>query len=129
MNEALIILFHGSRAERSGDAVQRLVDAIQQRGKFKAVEKAYLQHSAPGLKEAVRRCHLKKAARIIVVPLFFQTGTHVTSDIPAIIDEIRGSYDVVIEVTAAVGSHPMIADIVLDLAGKTEHQDNHRKAD
>ncbi len=119
MKTAVIILFHGSRAERAGDVVRRITDEVRRRGKYCAVEEAFLQHAKPGLRDAILRCVERGAGNIVIVPFFLQTGTHVTADIPLLVADAKRRYaDLQITTTEAVGSHPLMIDIVIDLAGK-----------
>jgi sirohydrochlorin ferrochelatase len=110
---AVIILFHGSRAEGAGEIAGRIADEVGRRGDFEVVTIAFLQHAKPDLMEAVHTCIHQGAGKIIVVPFFLQMGTHVTSDIPVLMDLVKKRYpDLSIVATGAVGTHPMMADIV-----------------
>jgi sirohydrochlorin ferrochelatase len=116
---AVIILFHGSKVERAGETVRRIIHEVRRKGKYWIVEEAYLQHAKPGLRDAIQRCVQQGIGNIVIVPFFLQMGTHVTADIPLLVAEARKRYaDLQITTTEAVGSHPLMVDIVLDLAGK-----------
>ncbi len=117
MRTAVIILFHGSRAEGAGETARRIVDEVGKRGKFGVVTTAFLQHVKPDLIEAVHSCVRQGTNKIVVVPFFLQLGIHVTADIPALMDHIKKQYpDITIVATGAVGSHPLMAEIVVELA-------------
>jgi sirohydrochlorin ferrochelatase len=116
---AVIILFHGSKVERAGETVRRIIHEVRRKGKYWIVEEAYLQHAKPGLRDAIQRCVQQGIGNIVIVPFFLQMGTHVTADIPLLVAEARKRYaDLQITTTEAVGSHPLMVDIVMDLAGK-----------
>ncbi len=118
---AVIVLFHGSRAERAGEVVQRIVTEVRQRSQFDPVMEAFLQHAKPGLRDSIQQCIQQDVRIIIIVPFFLQLGMHVTADIPTIVAEAKKNYPgLQIIVTDAVGSHPLMIDIVLDLAGKRD---------
>ncbi len=118
---AVIVLFHGSRAERAEEVVQQIVTEVRQRGQFDQVMEAFLQHARPGLRDAIQQCAQQDVRVIIIVPFFLQLGMHVTADIPAIVAEAKKNYPgLQIIVTDAVGSHPLMIDIVLDLAEKRD---------
>lgn len=90
-------------------------------GQYSCVEHAFLQYVPPALDQAVRKCIDQGAARIVIVPFFVQTGAHVSRDIPELVGEFRKRFpSVQFQVTAPVGSHPMMAEIVADLVAKTE---------
>ena len=121
MRTAVIILFHGSRAEGAGDTAQRIVAEVGRRGKFGFVTIAFLQHVKPALMEAVHACVQQHAEKIVVVPFFLQMGIHVTADIPALMDRVKKRYpELPIVATDAVGSHPLMAEIVVELARELE---------
>jgi sirohydrochlorin ferrochelatase len=114
---AVIILFHGSRAEGSDATVHRIIAEVRRRGHFGIVEEAFLQNATPDLREAIAFCIQQRAEKIVVVPFFLQLGTHVTADIPPLVDEIRHGYpEIEITLTEPVGSHPLLVDVILDLA-------------
>jgi len=116
---AVIILFHGSRAEGSDATVHRIIAEVRRRGHFRIVAEAFLQNATPGLRESTAFCVQQGAENIVIVPFFLQTGGHVTADIPLLVDEIRHLHpEIEITLTEPVGSHPLLVDVVLDLAGR-----------
>ena len=122
MDTAVIILFHGSRAQGAGETVRGLVSEVRRRGEYEIVEGAFLRHGRPGLMDAIQHCVQRHVGKIVIVPFFLQMGLHVTADIPALVEEVRKRYPGLrISMTDAVGSHPLMIDIVLDLAGKGNH--------
>jgi len=115
---AVIILFHGSKAEGASDVVQRITSQVRQRGGYDLVEAAFLQHAKPTLLNASQRCVELQAKKIVVVPFFVQMGTHVKADIPRLVAELRhGNPEIKIVLTEPIGSHPLLVDVVLDLVG------------
>ena len=117
MKTAVIILFHGSKAEGSDAIVHRIIAEVRRRGHFDIVVEAFLQNSTPGLRESMAFCIQQRVEKIAIVPFFLQLGTHVTADIPLLVDEIRhGHPEIEITLTEPVGSHPLLVDVILDLA-------------
>ncbi len=118
MKRAVIILFHGSKAPASGAAAKGIAGEVRRRGGYDLVIEAFLQHGEPVLRDAIQNCVHEKAGEIIIVPFFLQTGLHVTADIPVIVKEEQKRFPVVrMKVTEAIGTHPLMIDAVLDLAG------------
>ena len=70
MRTAVIILFHGSRAEGADETAQRIAADVGRRGNFGVVTAAFLQHVKPDLMEAVHACVRQGAGKIVVVPFF-----------------------------------------------------------
>jgi sirohydrochlorin ferrochelatase len=119
VNTAIIILFHGSKAEGSDATVQRIIAEVRRRGHFSIVAEAFLQHATPGLRESLAFCVQQHAKKIVIVPFFLQLGMHVTADIPLVVNELRSAHpEIEIALTEPVGSHPLLVDVVLDLAGR-----------
>ena len=118
MKIAVIILGHGSRSAGAETAVQAVVASMKKSGND-IVEHAFLQYVPPTPHEALERCARQNAGRIVIVPFFLQAGAHVTRDIPELVDEARKAYPGIdIIVTDYVGTHPLMAKIVADLADK-----------
>ncbi len=117
LNTAVIILFHGSKAEGSGEIVQRILSGVRRNSRYEIVEGAFLRYSQPGFMEVVQSCIQQNVRKIVVVPFFLQMGMHVTADIPLLIGKVKKKYpELQITATEAVGSHPRMVDIILDLA-------------
>jgi len=114
---AVIILFHGSRAAQSEDAAKNIANVMRMRGFRDLVVPAFLQHGSPDLAGAMRICVAEKVTRVVIVPFFMQTGMHVTADVPDIVRELQArNPSMAITLTDAVGTHPLMVDIVIDLA-------------
>ena len=121
MKSAVIILGHGSRSAGADRSIQRIVAEVKKRGEYEIVEQAFLQHTPPALMETIEACAHRNAGRIVIVPFFMQSGAHVTKDVPAIIEQARKNHPgVEILMTDFVGSHPLMAGIVLDLIVKAK---------
>ncbi len=113
---AAIILFHGSKAEGSIEIVQRILAEVRRHSTCEIVQGAFLRHSQPALMDVVQHCVQQNIDKIVVVPFFLQMGTHVTADIPILIEKAKKKYPgLQISATDAVGSHSGMIDIVLNL--------------
>ncbi len=120
MKSAVIILGHGSKRPHAGDDLAGLAARLKTDAGYDIVEHAFLQYAPPSLGETVKRCIERGAERIVIVPFFVQAGLHVTKDVPEQVDRLRERYRAVrFEITAPVGSHPMMASLVTDLVDRT----------
>jgi sirohydrochlorin ferrochelatase len=116
---AVIILGHGSRGKNADTAIRAVVDGIKKAGEFAVVEHAFLQYVPPTPQEVIERCVGQTADRIVIVPFFLQAGTHVTRDIPKLIEKARKQNpEIEIMVTDYVGAHPLMAKVVEELVKK-----------
>jgi sirohydrochlorin ferrochelatase len=121
VKSAVIILGHGSRSAGADKAVQRIAVEVKKRGGYEIVERAFLQHTLPTLMETIEACARQDAGRIVIVPFFMQSGAHVTKDVPVLIEQARKKHPgIEILLTDFVGSHHLMAEIVMDLVGKAK---------
>ncbi len=120
---AVIILFHGSRAEGSERSVKRIIADVRRRGEFSIVSEAYLEYGSPRVSDAIDNCVRQHAENIVIVPFFMQPGAHVTRDIPAFIQTMKKKHSE-IQITMAdfVGVHPLMTKIVIDLVKKSRNR-------
>ncbi len=117
MKKALILLGHGSRHADADSTLRAVAHGVQSAGGFDIVALAFLQHTKPGPEEVLEDCVRQGAATVTIVPLFLQPGAHVAKDVPALVQAARTRFPgVTIRVTELVGSHPLMIQIVLDLA-------------
>ena len=85
--EALLVMVHGSPRPIANEEMFRVVDVVKQRGVFPIVEVGFMECNEPSIPDAIARCAKQGAARIIAVPYFLHTGTHVADDLPTLMEE------------------------------------------
>ncbi len=120
VNTAVIILFHGSRAQGSERAVKRIIADVRKLGEYDIVSEAYLQYGSPRVSDVVDNCVRRHAEKIVIVPFFMHPGAHVTRDIPALIQTMKKKHsEIEISMADFVGAHPLMTDIVMDLVKKS----------
>ena len=120
MKTAIIILGHGSRSTGADEAIKQIAGEVKRFGTFEIVAHAFLQYASPSLNHALEDCIQKQATKVIIVPFLMQSGTHVANDIPALMMKAKQRHpDVDIQVTDHVGAHPLMIEIVKDLANKS----------
>ena len=114
--KAVLLISHGSRYAKTKEEVSELAHFLRQKCDAGIFEYAFLELERPSIPEGVDVCVAKGATDIVVLLNFLDSGQHVDSDIPKIIQETQGRYPhVVFRVTMPVGQHPDIADIFLKL--------------
>ena len=114
--DALIILAHGSRRKASNIEVSDLAKkvSVQAENKYKIVSHAFLELSEPSLIEAIDDIVAKGISRITVMPYFLNSGTHVTQDIPNLIEMAQEKHsDCSFNVTSCIGMHEDIPKLIL----------------
>jgi sirohydrochlorin ferrochelatase len=121
---AVIILFHGSRTRGAKSTPGNIVAGVRRRGaRDLVVEAAFMQYQSPRLETSIRKCVALGARRVFIVPFFMQPGSHVTRDLPALVEKARPRHaGVELRTTDFAGAHPLMEKIILDLvkqAGRT----------
>ena len=82
--EALILIGHGSRLERTAREMQDLVEEISsQTGSETSVVGAFMELQKPTLKDQVVKLSDAGVRNVRVLPLFIFNGRHMLEDIPA----------------------------------------------
>jgi len=109
----LVLLAHGSKDPRWRVPFERIVDAVQgQSGKTK-VRLAYMEFIQPTLMDVARECVEQQILRLKILPLFLSIGTHLATDIPEQVNEVRAPFpQLEVEVLAPVGEDPRLAGLI-----------------
>lgn len=114
----LIVFGHGSTVETANQAVREVALAMSQTGNHDLVETAFLEAGKPDLAEASRSLVDRGATRLIVLPYFLTLGIHLKRDLPKLVDQVRESLNVEIEVTPPLDGHPALPQILLERAAE-----------
>lgn len=115
--KCLLIVAHGSRQPAANAEIVSLAEAVGPiaTGRFHQVRSAFLQLTEPLIPEIIAELVTEGASEIVVFPFFIAAGSHVLTDIPAIIAEARDTYpEVVFRVTPHLGACQGIAPFILD---------------
>jgi sirohydrochlorin ferrochelatase len=85
--DALLMLAHGSPRPTANTEFLRVLEVVRERKVFDFVQEGYLECNAPDIPSAIDLCAAQGATRILVVPYFLHTGTHVADDLPTLLEE------------------------------------------
>lgn len=110
--DALALLGHGTERNRQSQAnIYRQTENVRALGGFAEVVTVFLDQ-APGIGDIFA---LTSARNVVVVPVFIADGWHAGQTIP---DELNGLSEGGRRLTyaAAVGTHPSVADVIVELA-------------
>ncbi|MBN1628458.1 MAG: CbiX/SirB N-terminal domain-containing protein [Thermoleophilia bacterium] len=114
MNDALIVIGHGSRSAAATEQFLQLVDEVRQR-RGGVVLPAFMELAEPSLSQAVREAAAEQVDQIIVEPCLLFDGNHVLHDIPEMLSKLADQHpSVVFRYGAPLGPDPRIVDVVLD---------------
>ena len=113
----LILLAHGSRHPTTTKELIDLAAVVGRALTPLSVTYAFLEMAKPSLHEAINRAVDNGATSIDVLPLFLNTGNHVTRDIPQLIAEAKRQHrGLTIRLLAHIGAHPGYPALVEQVA-------------
>lgn len=88
---SLIIVAHGSRIEASNQKVRQLTERVSEKidNHFLNISCAFLELAEPDIPAAIEADMELGVKMITILPFFLSAGTHITGDIPEIIQQKR----------------------------------------
>ena len=111
----IVIVDHGSRRQESNQRHESFVAAWQTSRDYAIVEPAHMELAEPSIDAAFDACVAAGATTVVIAPYFLWPGNHWDRDIPALAAEASARHpDVRYLVTAPLGPHPLLMDIVED---------------
>ncbi len=117
MPDALLVMVHGSPTAGANDAMFAVVDALKARpevaARFPVVEVGFMECNDPPIPEAIDRCVAQGATRVVAVPYFLHTGTHVCDDLPTLLEEAQTRHPgVAFALGDYIGLSPRLTDLL-----------------
>ena len=119
-DEAVLLIGHGSRREKSNEQVRELAAGLESRLGI-PVDAAFLELAEPSIDEAFAGL-APVADRVTVVHCSLFAASHVKNDVPLAIEQARAEYDIEIDNGAHLGVHPAILDLLDDRAAAVERE-------
>jgi sirohydrochlorin ferrochelatase len=117
MRTALLVMVHGSPRPVANEEMFRVVELVKGRGVFDRVEVGFMECNEPTIPAAIDACIAAGAERIVAVPYFLHTGTHVADDLPTLLTEAQARCpDVEMAMGRYIGASPRLTDILADRA-------------
>jgi len=117
--QALLLVAHGSRRAASNREVETLASALapELEERFPVIEVAFLELADPDIATGIRSCIDRGARSVVVVPYFLAAGTHVTEDLPALVEAARAVHPgTTFTIAGHVGAAPMMHRLILQCA-------------
>ena len=109
----VVIVDHGSRRDESNRMLEAFVEQYRQTTRYRIVEPAHMELAEPSIATAFDGCVERGAKRVVVCPYFLLPGKHWHQDIPALTQAAAAQHPgVEYMVTAPIGLHPMMADVI-----------------
>ena len=118
-DEAVLLVGHGSRRERSNRQVRTLAAGLEDRLGV-PVDAGFLELAEPSIPDAVAGL-APSASRLTVVQLSLFAAGHVKNDVPLAVERARAAHaDLTIDNGAHLGVHPALVDLLDDRAADVE---------
>jgi len=118
--KALLLVAHGSRRKQSNEEVDVLAQKLYRQcsTQYPIVRSAFLELAEPSIPDGLRRCAEAGATEIVVLPYFLNSGRHVISDIPEIVNSVRADLPAVeIKLGSHIGASSMMLELLIERAG------------
>ncbi|WP_299270691.1 CbiX/SirB N-terminal domain-containing protein [Halorientalis sp.] len=118
-DEAVLLVGHGSRREKSNEQVRNLAVGLEERLGV-PVDAGFLELAEPAIPEAIAGLAGAVSA-VTVVPLSLFAASHVKNDVPLAVQQARAEHDgLTVNNGAHLGIHPAIVDLLDDRAAAIE---------
>lgn len=115
--EKIVIIAHGS-PKKEANVLEHLTEklALVLGKNKKDVKIGYLKHGNPLAQEAIHSLIKEGAQKIIIHPFFLSKGSHVSFDIPQMIENFKKHHpEVEILCTNPLGNHEKLVYLIKDL--------------
>ncbi|WP_430505313.1 CbiX/SirB N-terminal domain-containing protein [Haloparvum sp. PAK95] len=120
-DEAVILVGHGSRREKSNEQVRELAADLEERIGV-PTDAAFLELAEPAIPDAVDAL-AHSVSRLSMVPLSLFAASHVKNDMPLAVEKARSEHPgVQFHAGAHLGIHPAILDLLDDRAAAVEDE-------
>lgn len=113
MKTALLVMVHGSPRPVANGDMFRVVEEVKARDVFDHVAVGFMECNEPTIPDAVDACAAEGMERIVAVPYFLHTGTHVADDLPTLLEEARDRHPhIQFQMGRYIGMSPLLIDIL-----------------
>lgn len=113
MKTALLVLVHGSPRPVANESMYRVVEEVKQRGVFDHVQVGFMECNQPTIPDGVEACAALGMERVVAVPYFLHTGTHVADDLPTLLEEARERHPhIEFQMGRYIGTSPILTNIL-----------------
>ena len=113
MKTALLVMVHGSPRPVANEDMFAVVEDVRARGRFPIVAVGFMECNEPNIPDAIDGCVAEGATRIVAVPYFLHTGTHVCDDLPTLLEEAQARHpQVEFLLGDYLGLSPRVSDLL-----------------
>lgn len=113
MEQAVILLGHGSIREQANTEVRNMWRMVAQQLPNLSVSGSFVEVAEPTLEQEIARLAEAGVKRIVIVPMFLTRGNHLSNGIPKILEAMEQRYPhIKIDLTQHLGIDPLLAEII-----------------
>jgi len=113
MKTALLVMVHGSPRPVANGDMFRVVEEVKARNVFHSVQVGFMECNEPTIPDAIDACAALGAERVVAVPYFLHTGTHVADDLPTLLEEAQERHPHIgFQMGRYIGPSPLLTDIL-----------------
>lgn len=117
----LILFAHGSLLCGAGQSLLAHAQRLREAGLAAIVEVGYLNYSEPRFIEAVEKCAVQGATRIVVTPYFLTPGKFVSVDLPRAVETAQREFPALqFTIASAIGFDERLADALVAAAAEAK---------
>ncbi len=125
-SDVLILLAHGSQHAPANHEVADLATSLSHKSTSHIVTHAFLGVVPPTLPETLEHVVSSGATHVDVLPLFLNSGNHITKDIPALIEELRRIHpNITLRQLRHIGASKQFHALVKSLADNPTLREEH----
>ncbi len=113
MKTALLVMVHGSPRPIANSDMFRVVEDVKARNAFDHVAIGFMECNEPTIADSIDTCAAAGAERIVAIPYFLHTGTHVADDLPTLLDEAQARHPhIQFQMGRYLGTSPVVTDLL-----------------
>lgn len=107
----MVAVAHGSRDPRAAATVAALLDAVRARRPDVPVHASFLDHAPPAPDRVLDGLAGDGADEAVVLPLLLTAAYHSKTDIPGVLNRVRGRHPrLALRTAGTLGPHPLLLD-------------------
>ncbi|MES9540000.1 MULTISPECIES: sirohydrochlorin chelatase [unclassified Actinomadura] len=107
----MVAVAHGSRDPRAAATVAALLDAVRARRPDVPVHASFLDHAPPAPDRVLDGLARDGADEAVVLPLLLTAAYHSKTDIPGVLNRVRGRHPrLALRTADTLGPHPLLLD-------------------
>ena len=118
-HSALLVMVHGSPRPQSNGDMFAVVEQVRASGAFDLVNVGFMELNEPPIPDAIDELVSQGATKVVAVPYFLHSGTHVADDLPTLLEEAQQKYpSVEFLMGDYLGHDPILMDVLAARVGE-----------